>query len=168
MDRGAQWAAVHGVPQSQTRLKQLSMHACIGEGNGNHSSVLDWRIPGTEGPGWLPFMGLHRVGHDRSDLAAAVAAEKAFHWRRIGQRHCQEMFSMALFCPCSEEASCQSDRLGGSLSIYLTDSSCVQVHVSFDPPCDLDPPLLHTCLRTKACFALSFLQALHIHLPLFC
>ena len=29
------WAAVHGVAQSQTRLKQLSMHAYIGEGNGN-------------------------------------------------------------------------------------------------------------------------------------
>ena len=27
MDRGAWWAAVHGVTQSQTRLKQFSMHA---------------------------------------------------------------------------------------------------------------------------------------------
>ena len=35
VDRGAWWAAVHGVAQSQTQLKQLSMHACIGEGNGN-------------------------------------------------------------------------------------------------------------------------------------
>ena len=35
VDRGAWWAAVHRVAQSQTQLKQLSMHACIGEGNGN-------------------------------------------------------------------------------------------------------------------------------------
>ena len=35
LDGGARWAAVHGVAQSQTRLKRLSMHACIGEGNGN-------------------------------------------------------------------------------------------------------------------------------------
>ena len=28
-------AAVHRVAQSRTRLKRLSMHACIGEGNGN-------------------------------------------------------------------------------------------------------------------------------------
>ena len=35
MDRGACWAAVHGVAESQTRLKRLSMYACIGEGNGN-------------------------------------------------------------------------------------------------------------------------------------
>ena len=33
-----------------------------------HSSVLAWRIPGTGGPGGLPSMGSHRVGHDWSDL----------------------------------------------------------------------------------------------------
>ena len=37
-----------------------------------HSSVLAWRIPGTGEPGGLPSMGSHRVGHDRSDLAAAA------------------------------------------------------------------------------------------------
>ena len=35
VDRGAWWAAVHGVAWSQTGLKRLSMHACIGEGNDN-------------------------------------------------------------------------------------------------------------------------------------
>ena len=40
-----------------------------------HSSVLAWRIPGTGEPGGLPSMGLHRVGHDWSDLAAAAAAQ---------------------------------------------------------------------------------------------
>ena len=29
-----------------------------------HSSVLAWRIPETAGPGRLPSMGSHRVGHD--------------------------------------------------------------------------------------------------------
>ena len=29
-----------------------------------HSSVLAWRIPGTEEPGGLPSIGWHRVGHD--------------------------------------------------------------------------------------------------------
>ena len=37
-----------------------------------HSSVLAWRIPGTEEPGGLPSMVSHRVGHDSSDLAAAL------------------------------------------------------------------------------------------------
>ena len=44
-----------------------------------HSSVLAWRIPGTGESGWLPSMGLHRVGHDWSDLAAAAAAS----WPRL-------------------------------------------------------------------------------------
>ena len=37
-----------------------------------HSSVLAWRIPGMREPGELPSLGSHRVGHDRSDLAAAA------------------------------------------------------------------------------------------------
>ena len=39
-----------------------------------HSSVLAWRIPGMGEPGGLPSLGLHIVGHDWSDLAAAAAA----------------------------------------------------------------------------------------------
>ena len=38
-----------------------------------HSGVLAWRIPGTGEPGGLPSLGLYRVGHDWSDLAAAAA-----------------------------------------------------------------------------------------------
>ena len=41
-----------------------------------HSSVLAWRIPGTEEPGGLPSMGSHRVGHYWSDLAAAAAGNQ--------------------------------------------------------------------------------------------
>ena len=41
-----------------------------------HSSVLAWRIPGKGEPGGLPSMGSYRVGHDRSNLAAAAAAIK--------------------------------------------------------------------------------------------
>ena len=39
-----------------------------------HSSVLAWRIPGTGEPGGLPSMASHRLGHGRSNLAAAAAA----------------------------------------------------------------------------------------------
>ena len=38
-----------------------------------HSSVVACRIPGTGEPGGLPSMGLHRVRHDCSDLAVAIA-----------------------------------------------------------------------------------------------
>ena len=45
-----------------------------------HSSVLAWRILGTEEPVGLPSMGSHRVRHDWSDLAAATI----FHWGFLG------------------------------------------------------------------------------------
>ena len=52
------WAAVHGVAQSQTRLKQLSMHAYIGEGNGNplHCSCLE--NPRDRGARWAAIHGV--------------------------------------------------------------------------------------------------------------
>ena len=71
------WAAVHGVTKSQARLSDFTFtfhfHALEKE-MATHSSVLAWRIPGTGEPGGLPSMRSHRVGHDRSDLAAAATA----------------------------------------------------------------------------------------------
>ena len=76
MDGGAWWAAVHGVTKSRTWLSNFSFtvhfHALEKE-MATHSSVLAWRIPGTGEPGRLPSLGLHRVGHDWSDAAAASA-----------------------------------------------------------------------------------------------
>ena len=42
-----------------------------------HFSVLAWRIPGMREPGGLLSMGLHRVGYDWSDLAAAAAYQSS-------------------------------------------------------------------------------------------
>ena len=67
MDGGAWWAAVHRVAEGQTRLSDFTFtfhfHALEKE-MPTHSSVLAWRIPGTEEPGRRPSMGSHRVGHD--------------------------------------------------------------------------------------------------------
>ena len=82
MDGGAWWAAVHGVDKSRTRLSDFTFtfhfHALEKE-MAAHSSVLVWRIPGMEEPGGLPSMGSHRVGHDWSDLAVAVAVDLTVH-----------------------------------------------------------------------------------------
>ena len=67
MDRGAWWAAVHGVTKGRTRLSDftLTFHfQALEKEMATHSSVLAWRIPGTLEPSGLLSMGLHRVGHN--------------------------------------------------------------------------------------------------------
>ena len=67
MDGGAWWATVHEVTKSRTRLNAFILtfhfHALEKE-IATHSSILAWRIPGTEESGGLLSMGSHRVGHD--------------------------------------------------------------------------------------------------------
>ena len=62
MDRGAWWAAVHGVAKSRTRLSNFTFtfhfHALEKE-MVTHSSVLAWRIPGMGEPDGLLSMGSH-------------------------------------------------------------------------------------------------------------
>ena len=66
---------VSAIEKSWIRLSDFTFtfhfHALEKE-MATHSSVLTWRIPGTGEPGGLPSVRLHRVGHDWSDLAAAV------------------------------------------------------------------------------------------------
>ena len=77
VDRGAWWAAVHGVVQSRTRLKRVSMHACM-----------HWRrkwqptpvvLPG-ESPGWRSQVGCHLWGPAESDMTEMTAAAAAAAW----------------------------------------------------------------------------------------
>ena len=74
MEGRAWWAAVHGVAESRTPLSNFTFtfhfHALEKE-MATHSSVLVWRIPGTEEPGGLPSMGSHRVRHDSSDSSSS-------------------------------------------------------------------------------------------------
>ena len=66
MDRGAWWAAVHGVAKSQTRLSDFSLtfhfHALEKE-MATHSSVLAWRIPGMGS-----LVGCRLWGRTESDM----------------------------------------------------------------------------------------------------
>ena len=105
MDGGAWWAAVHGVTNSRTRLRDFTFtfhfHALEKE-MATHSSVLAWSIPGTGEPGGLPSMGSHRVSHDWSDLAAAAAALqshiKEFFVAYIS--HCIIIMYFCVYVPC--------------------------------------------------------------------
>ena len=51
-----------------------------------YSSILAFRIPWPEKPGRLQSMGSHRVGHDRSDLAAGNSSEENITWTPLGKK----------------------------------------------------------------------------------
>ena len=53
-------------------LLLVTENSCIGEGNDNPLQCSCLENPGTVEPAGLPSMGLHRVGHDSSDLAEAA------------------------------------------------------------------------------------------------
>ena len=67
MDGGAWWAEVHGVAESWTQLSDFTFtfhfHALEKE-MAIHSTTIAWKIPWTEEPGRLQFMGSQKVGHD--------------------------------------------------------------------------------------------------------
>ena len=48
---------------------EISLQALIGVGNGNHSSVLDWKVPWTEEPGGATVYGIAKSGTGLSDRA---------------------------------------------------------------------------------------------------
>ena len=58
MDRGAWWAAVQGVAQSQIRLKRLRRPACIEEGNGNPLQYSCLENPRDRGAWWAAVYGV--------------------------------------------------------------------------------------------------------------
>ena len=75
-DRGAWRAPVHGVTKSLTRpsdfIFTFHFHALEKE-MATHSSVLAWRIPGTEEPGGLPFMeSQSRTGLKRLSSSSSI------------------------------------------------------------------------------------------------
>ena len=64
-DRGAWWAAVHGVTKSRTQL-HFHFHfslSCTGEGNGNPLQCSCLENPRDGGAWWAAICGSHRVRH---------------------------------------------------------------------------------------------------------
>ena len=78
MDRGAWWAMVHGVAESdmteqltlllllsmqETWVRSLGQEDPLEKEMPTHSSILDWKIPWTEETGGLQSLRLKRIEH---------------------------------------------------------------------------------------------------------
>ena len=76
MDRGAWWAAVHGVPRSRTRLSDFTLFFslwCIGEGNGNPLQCSCRENPRDGGSWWAAIYGVAQ-SQTRLKRLSSVAA----------------------------------------------------------------------------------------------
>ena len=73
----AQWLRTRLPVQEtqETRVQTLGWEDPLESRMATPSSILAWKTPGTEEPGGLPSMGLHRVRCDWSDLAAAAVMD---------------------------------------------------------------------------------------------
>ena len=60
----------------ETGVRSLSQEDPLEKEMETHSGTVAWKITWTGEPGRLQSLGLQRVGHDWSDLAAAAAASK--------------------------------------------------------------------------------------------
>ena len=70
------------VEKNSVTVKRDKRYTRLEKEMATHSSILAWRIPGMEEPGGRLSMGLHRVGHDWCDLAAAAAAAAAADFQK--------------------------------------------------------------------------------------
>ena len=52
------------LAMQETQLRSLGQEDPLDKGMATHSSILAWRIPGTEEPGGVQSMRSQRVGHD--------------------------------------------------------------------------------------------------------
>ena len=66
------WASLVAQPvknppaMQEIWVRSLGWEGPLEKGMATHSSILAWRIPWTEEPGGLQFMGLQKVGYERA------------------------------------------------------------------------------------------------------
>ena len=82
VDSGAWWAAVYGVAQSRTRLKWLSMQACIGEGNGNPLQCSCLENPRDRGAWWAAVYGVAQSRPWLKRLSSSSSSGDQCKWQK--------------------------------------------------------------------------------------
>ena len=70
----------------ETWVRSLGWEDALEEDTATHSSILAWRIPWTEEPSGLQFMGLQRVGHDWATKYTHTRRTFQVRWGSTGER----------------------------------------------------------------------------------
>ena len=81
MDGGAWWAAVHGVARSRTRLSDFTFtfhFNALEKEMATHSSILAWRIPGTEA-WWAAVYGVSQSRTRLKQLSSSSSSSMEIH-----------------------------------------------------------------------------------------
>ena len=73
----------------ETWVRSLGGESPLEEGMATHSTILAWRIPWTEEPGGLWFVGSQRVRHDR---AAHTFTGTPREWS--SERHIHQLYKL--------------------------------------------------------------------------
>ena len=104
---------VKNLPAKETRVQSLGREDPLGKGMATHSSILAWRIPRTEEPGGLQFVGSRRVGREWVTETHHSYVESNFKIR-YGQTYSQNRNSLTDFRNklCYQRESGGRDRLG--------------------------------------------------------
>ena len=70
----------------ETQVQSLDWEDPLEKGMATHSSILAWRMPWTEGPVWLQFLGLQKVRHDGVHFTFAfyfLDQEMPYNWKKF-------------------------------------------------------------------------------------
>ena len=69
----------------EIQVRSLSQEDLLEKEMATHSSILAWRIPWTEEPRGLQFMGSQTVRHDLMIVEETSTRETKHHTRRVGE-----------------------------------------------------------------------------------
>ena len=78
----------------ETQVWSLGLEDALEKEMATHSSILAWKIPWTEQPGWLLSMGSHRVRHD---WATSLSLSHHSFIRRQNIEEIEETYSSHIF-----------------------------------------------------------------------
>ena len=99
----------------KTRVQSLGWEDLLEKEMATHSSILAWKIPWTEEPGRLQYMGSQRVGHDWETSLSFQGEEESANELNPGLCGNIEVY---------DGVGGKESQDGGDICIHIADSRC--------------------------------------------